>query len=34
LILHGVSLWQLKRSAGRSGIARSVGLPMPASRPA
>lgn len=34
LILHGVSLWQLKRSAERSGIARSVGLPMAASRPA
>jgi hypothetical protein len=34
LILHGVSLWQLKRSVGRSGTTRSVGLPMPASRPA
>jgi hypothetical protein len=34
LILHGVSLWQLKRRAGRSGIARDVGSPMPASRPA
>jgi hypothetical protein len=34
LILHGVSLWQLKRSAGRSGIARDVGSPMAASRPA
>jgi hypothetical protein len=34
LILHGVSLWQLKRRAGRSAIARDVGSALPASRPA
>ena len=34
LILHGLSLWQLKRRAGRSGIARDIGSPVAAGRPA
>ena len=33
-ILHGLSLWQLKRRAAGSGIAPDVGLPATASRPA
>jgi len=28
LLLHGVSLWQLKRRAGRSGTSRKLGSPM------
>jgi hypothetical protein len=34
LILHGLSLWQLRGRAGRSSIARDIGLPAAASRPA
>jgi hypothetical protein len=33
-ILHGLSLWQLRRRAARSGAARDVGLPAPVGRPA
>ncbi len=34
LILHGLSLWQLKRKASRSGMARAIGSTLAASRPA
>jgi len=34
LILHGVSLWQLKRRAGRSATARDLGPAVAAGRSA
>ena len=34
LILHGLSLWQLRRRAGRSAVEPDIGLPATAGRPA